>query len=387
MKDVWIEQGKRKINKKKIAILIIISIIVISFIIGIIVYNVSPEFREWVDVNILNKEVYQDNVTTIELNDDNSKVYAFGSNIGILSKNKFNIYNSSGNKDTTLDIEITNPIFCSSNRYVGIGENNGQKFYILEDKKIAWEKKIEGQISQLHVNKNGYVAAVITGTIDKTVVSVYDNSGNNLFNIYLSSTRLADICISNDNNFLALAEVDTSGSIIQSSIKIISIVDPKNTQEKIYKGNANSLITNIKYQDNNNLICMYDDSIHILNNDKDEVLLDYSNQKISFSSIEANNKVVDVKEQSSGMFSADSLVTIIDTNNKSEKTYTVNAVTKEISTYENVIALNLGSQIEFITTDGWLIKRYFAKQEITNMVVSNSVAGIIYRDKVAIINL
>lgn len=387
MKDVWIEQGKRSINKKKIIILIIISIIVLALIAGIIVYNVNLNFREWVDINILNKEVYQDNVTTVELNDENAKVYAFGNNIGILSKNKFAIYNNNGNKEKTLDLEITNPIFCSSNRYVGIAENSGQKIYVLEDKKISWDKKVEGQISQLHINRNGYVAAVITGTIDKTVVAIYDNTGNNLFNIYLSSTRLADVCISNDNNFLAIAEVDTSGSIIQSKIKVISIVDPKNTEEKVYNGKANSLITNIKYQDNNNLVCMYDDSIHVISNGKDEVLTDYNNQKISFSSIELNNRVTDIKEESSGLFSADSLVTIIDTNNKSEKTYTVNAVTKEVLTYENVIALNLGSQIEFINTDGALLKRYIAKQEITNMVVSSSVAAIVYRDKVAIISL
>ena len=57
-----------------------------------------------------------------------------------------------------------------------------------------------------------------------------------------------------------------------------------------------------------------------------------------------------------------------------------------IFTYENIVALNLGSEIEFINTDGWLVKRYIAKQEITNTVISNSIAGIVYRDKVEIIN-
>lgn len=44
-----------------------------------------------------------------------------------------------------------------------------------------------------------------------------------MFKTYLSSSKAVDVAISNDNKHLAIAEVDTSGTIIQSSIKIISI--------------------------------------------------------------------------------------------------------------------------------------------------------------------
>ena len=73
-----------------------------------------------------------------------------------------------------------------------------------------------------------------------------------MFNTYLSSTRAVDVSISNDNKYLAIAEVDTSGTMIQSSIKVISIdkasTDPTNSLENTYKGEENKLITNIKYQ-------------------------------------------------------------------------------------------------------------------------------------------
>ena len=55
--------------------------------------------------------------------------------------------------------------------------------------------------------------------------------------------------------------------------------------------------------------------------------------------------------------------------------------------YGDIIALNLGTEIEFINTEGWLVKRYIANQEITNIVVSDNIAGIIYRDKIEIVNL
>lgn len=391
MVDFWNEEKLKKINKKKVVIIVLIVIVVLISLSMVIVYKTSPDFREWVDVNILGKQVSQDSVATIDIESETAKICAFNKSIGVLNKNKFTIYNSSGGKDSTLDIEITNPIFCSSNRFLAIAEKGGQKIYVIEDRKISWEAQIEGEISQLHINKNGYVAVVISGTSYKSVINLFDNNGKSLFKKFLSSTRLTDISISNDNRFLALAEVDTSGTIIQSNIKIISVEkaqsDPENSMIKTYQGNGNDLITNIKYQNNNKLVCMYDNSIHIIDNDNDEVLVKYDDQKITATSIELSNNVVNVKEQSSGLFTADSIVNIISTENKNLKTYTTDEVTKEIYTYENIIALNLGSEIEFLNTDGWLVKRFISKQEITNVVISNSIAGIVYRDKIEIINL
>ena len=43
--------------------------------------------------------------------------------------------------------------------------------------------------------------------------------------------------------------------------------------------------------------------------------------------------------------------------------------------------------MEFINTNGWLVKRYIGSQEITKVVLSNSIAGIVYRDRIEIINL
>ena len=395
MVDFWKEENEekkqKKLNIKKIIIIIILAIILITFITLLIIYNNVPEFREWVDIEILNKEISQESVATIDIEGENSKICAFDKNIGVLNKNKFMIYNGSGEKVETLDIEITNPIFCSCNRYLIIGEKGGQKLYVIDDKKIAWETQIEGEISQLHINKNGYVAVVISGTSYKTVINLFDNSGKSLFKKYLSSTRLADVSISNDNNYLALAEVDTSGTIIQSNVKVISVEkaqnDPDNSMIKTYQGEKNALITNIKYQNNNKLVCMYDNSIHLIDNDNDEVLVSNDEQKIIATSIDLENSVANVKEQSSGMFTADSILSIINTDNKTTKTYTTDEVAKEIFAFENIIALNLGSEVEFVNTDAWLVKRFISKQEITNVVVSNSIAGIIYRDKIEVINL
>ena len=387
MKDFWIEPEEKKINKKRIIITVIIAIIIIALAVTIWVYINNKEAREWIDKNIFRKEVIQDKATTIELKEgQNNNIYAFNKYIGILNKNKFTIYSNTGSQEQELEIQISNPLFNSSNRFLIIGETKGQKIYVIEDKEIAWEAQVEGNISQVHINKNGYVAVVIVDTSYKTVIAVYDPQGKEMFKKFLSSTRTADVDISNDNKYLAIAEIDTSGTIIQSNIRIASMSDPT-AQDETYQGENNKLITNIKYQDKNKLVCMYTDSVHIIEDKQDNTIIDNENRKVTFQSVELANHFISIEEKSSGLFTADSVVKIVNTENKNEKEYTIDSSIKEINTYGNIIALNLGTEIEFINTGGWLVKRYIANQEITQIAVSDNIASIIYRDKIEIINL
>ena len=395
MKDFWKEPKEtkeKKVNKKKVIITIIAIIIIIFLIIISAIYINNKNVRLWIDKNIFRKEVIQNNLPTIELNEsDTQNIYAFNKYIGVLSKNQFAIYDNSGKKQDELNIEITKPIFNSNGRHLVIAEEKGQKVYLITDKGIAWEKSVEGNISQVEVNKNGYVAITIVDTINKTVVAVYDNTGNWLFNNILSTTRVVSTSLSNDNKYLALAEIDTSGTQIQSSIKVMSIEEgknnPSNSIKKVYNSEKGDLITQIKYQEKDKLLCMYTDKIDVIKTDETtETISENKDKKVSFTSISLSNSAVMLEEKSSGLFTADSIVSIINPDNKNISTYTTEAVTKEIYTYDNIIGLNLGAE-EFINTSGWLVKKYTAEQEITNIVLSSSMAGIVYRDKIELINL
>lgn len=396
MKDFWKEPKEtkeKKVNKKKVIITIIAIIIILFLIIISAIYINNKNVRLWIDKNIFRKEVIQNNLPTIELNEsDTQNIYAFNKYIGVLSKNQFAIYDNSGKKQDELNIEITKPIFNSNGRHLVIAEEKGQKVYLITDKGIAWEKSIEGNISQVEVNKNGYVAITIVDTINKTVVAVYDNTGNWLFNNILSTTRVVSTSLSNDNKYLALAEIDTSGTQIQSSIKVMSIEEgknnPSNSIKKVYNSEKGDLITQIKYQEKDKLLCMYTDKIDVIKTDETtETISENKDKKVSFTSISLSNSAVMLEEKSSGLFTANSIVSIINPDNKNISTYTTEAVTKEIYTYDNIIGLNLGAEVEFINTSGWLVKKYTAEQEITNIVLSSSMAGIVYRDKIELINL
>lgn len=395
MKYFKFEDYKKKnetnLNKKKVILTTSIILLLVIIIISFAAYISNVNFRNFLDTYIFRKNITQDNVVSIDINsEDSGHVYAYDKYITVLNKNVLKTYSNSGKKEFESEVTISNPIFDSNNRFLCIAENSGHKLYLISGQNILWQKDLEGNISKVNVNKNGYVSVIVSGTTHKTVVITFNSNGKELFSSFLASTIAIDSDISTDNKYLAIAEIDTSGSLVQSNIKILSIekaqTDSSNAVEYIYPASSKSIAINIKYQDKNKLVCMYDDSIHIIQNNSDSEFLNLSDKKISFTDIGLKDNVVKIVEKSSGLF-ADTQVQITNIDSKKENIYTIKGVPKDIHAYENAIAVNLGTEVHFINCNGWLIKKYNSTQEVKDIVIGSSIAGIIYRDKIEIINL
>ncbi len=155
--------------------------------------------------------------------------------------------------------------------------------------------------------------------------------GKELFKTYLSTTNAIDSCISKDNKYLSFAEVNTTGTVIQSNIKVISIEKAKQEPAEAiiytYAANSNDLVTNIKYQDKNKLICMYDSSIHMIYNEIDENIMQLD-ENAKKADIELENYIIKATEQSSGLFSADTNIEIKNITSGKSIIYTIEGVAK-----------------------------------------------------------
>ena len=384
----------KTINKKKIIGVGILLVIICLILVIYLVYAANENFRAFMDANILNKSIEQDNLKRITLeNYDNSNIFAYSKYIAILKDNTLTTYNSSGKIEAENNIQITNPITTSNGKYLIIAEQDSSKIYLLKDNNIRWEKTLEGNISRISVNSSGYSAIILKGTAYKSVVLLLDDSGNEMFKYYMSSTIAVDASISEDNKYVGIAEVNTSGTLIQSNIKILSIAKAKEnpTEAIVYTYNAplNSLVLNIKYQNKNKLVCEYDNEIHVIKDNVDTKLTDINTdqEKITYYSIELDNNIVKNVEENASLFATNTAIKIINSTTQKENTYKFEGVIKEMYCCGSKIALNLGSEIHFVDTNGWLIKKYTSNQEVRKIVISNEVAGIIYRNKIEVIKL
>lgn len=387
------ENTKFKRPKFKIIFIICIIILIIASIgSSIYFYIFNEQFKGFVDKYIFVKEISSENLKFISLDDSNSKyIKSYNKYIITIEKGKLEAYNSKAKKVFELDININNPLIEIKNDVLIIAENKGQKLYYISNNDIKWEKELEGEILSLHINKNGYVAVILRNTNYKSIIITFDNKGKELFKTWLGKTYAVDVDISNDNKYLAFAEVNTNGSTIRSNIKIISIDKAIKNEEDSYIYTYNditeSLIISIKFQDKNKLICMYNSRIDVIQNNNCEVFLEMSLKDSLFVDVKLDNTVLKANKMSTGLFATQTELTLINTNTKKEYKYTVNGTPKNIYTYKNLIAIDIGTEIHFINTKGWLIKRYSNNREAKDIVLGNDIGGIIYKDKIELLNL
>jgi len=394
MNDFWAEelQNGRKHKILKVTILVIILLIIIAIMVLISIYFVNIEFRNWCDQNLLKKEILQENAKYIEIDaDENTQVYAYDKYICVFRKKKLEFYNKVGIKVSDIDLDVNKAVFTSAGRYMGICEENGQKFYLICGREKIFENEVEGNINQIHVSRSGFVSVVVSDTTYKSIINVYNRSGKKIFKTNLVKARVADVSISQDSKYLAIAEIDLSGIIIKSSIQIISMeLAQTNPHEAIiykYEAPTDKLIMNVEYQEQNKLVCMYNDSVEILQDKASNTLMTLEEQKLNFITIELNNRVAILEEASTGGYSAETKVNIINPKTLKGKEYVSKNVAKGIETSENKIAINFGTELHIISKNGILLKKYISEVEINDFVMAEGIIGIVYKDKIQIINL
>ncbi len=381
-------KGKMSLKNKLLIALAIFIMLLLT--ITTLAYIFNENARDFINIYILRKEVAEEDIATIKLDVDKPEtIYAYDRYISILSNSKLSLYNSYASKEAELDISISNPIYAKNSNYLAIAEKNGQKIYLIQDNRVLWENKVEGNISKLNVSRAGDVSIITTGTSYKSIIITFDKNGTQLFKTYLASTIAIDTDISLDRKYLGVAEVNTSGALIESSIKIIDIEkaikgDTANSVVYRYTEDTNKIITDIKYQEKGELVCIYDNSIHMIYEDKDTVLVEF-NEKAKIADINLKSHVMRAEELSTGLFSSKTDIILKNILTGAETIYEVDSSVKEIVCYNNISAINIGTEIHFINLNGWLEKKYKSNQEIKEITLGTSVCGIVYRDRVKIL--
>ena len=174
--------------KKKILIgIITLLIIIIAVAIGLYVGNSTV--RLWTDKYILKKDIGEEDLPTIEIEEkDNIQAYAYSNYLATVGNNTLTIYNSSAKVVTSINVSITTPQFESAGRYLLVADQGGENLYLIYNDSLQWQKQMEGNISHICVNDSGAVGVIITGTTYKSVIIMYDITGKEEFKTYLSTT-------------------------------------------------------------------------------------------------------------------------------------------------------------------------------------------------------
>ena len=374
-------------KKDYLTIIAIFLIIVITIIAGIFIGN--KKAREWANKKLFKHSVSVEELKSISIN-ENEKVscYAYGNYIATLSNNSLKIYNNSGSEITTINVQIQNPKFASKKNYLLLADEGGSNIYLIYNSSLQWKKEIEGSISQITINEAGSVGVTISGTTYKTVIAMYDITGAENFRTYLSTNVASDITISPDSRYFSFAETDSTGTVIKTIIKTIQVDKAKTSPDEAIVAtyeNTNHLLLNIEYS-NNRLTAFYDNCVKTLSKNEEKTILEI-NDKVSFTNITIENYICCVKEYSESVLDNKYALQFINTKNQKSNTYEIDNSVKNLYSDYNVACLDMGNEVRIINTKGWLLKTITTDQSTKDILIGNSIIGIVYKDRIEIVKI
>lgn len=379
------KESKRLKRKFKITLVVMIIAILITII---ALYMANSDFRKLIDVHILKKEIHENDAIQLKLDvEELSYVNVFNDNVITINGGVLTFYSNKGKEEENLDVILSSPISDTDDKYLVLGDKSGNKLYLINDKNIKWEKEVEGKISKVSVNKNGYVSVISVGNTSESDIAVFNEKGDNIFTYHLASTYAIDSDISRDNKYLAIAEVDYSGVSAKSQVKIISIDNVQKDKTKAivhtYEGEAGDIITDLNYQDKDNAVCLFDSYIINITPEKNEKLYDISSNTL-FADVNLNKGYIKIEKESEKIFKSDYRLKISDLNNK-EKLYALEGNVKKLKANNDMMAIISGTTVEFVSGNGWLCKKYIGSKEIKDIYISKNTAAIVYKDRIDIV--
>ena len=223
MKKYSLEKFKERRKNRKVIKFTIITLIAIIILVFIALYMANKSFNSFIDTYILKKRISENDANSLTIDTDNlSLIYAYDKSLVVYSDGSINFYNTDAKQTGNIEMTLSKPIADSEDKYLALADYGLQKVCLIKSNSLVWQKDIEGKISKVSVNKQGYVAVSVTGTTYESIVMLFNENGDLLFSKYLS-TYVIDVDISDDSKYIAIAEVDNSTILPVTKIEMVSV--------------------------------------------------------------------------------------------------------------------------------------------------------------------
>lgn len=389
MKKYSLDKFKERRKNRKMIKFTIITLIAIIILVFIALYMANKSFNSFIDTYILKKRISENDANSLTIDTDNlSLIYAYDKSLVVYSDGSINFYNTDAKQTGNIEMTLSKPIADSEDKYLALADYGLQKVCLIKSNSLVWQKDIEGKISKVSVNKQGYVAVSVTGTTYESIVMLFNENGDLLFSKYLS-TYVIDVDISDDSKYIAIAEVDNSTILPVTKIEMVSVglasTSSENATINTYEAESNKLLTGMNFQSKNVLVCSFEDYVLKMTDSSSDRLYEFSDLT-AYLEVDSRNGFVRIDKEESSVFKSDYRLKITNENN-SEKVYIIEGSIKSLVCKDNRIALNLGKEVQFIDNNGWLVKNFIGNQEVKSVLVSNKIGIIVFKDKISIVNL
>lgn len=365
---------------------IICAFILIMFCVGVIVYCNYDRILNY----FTNKEwEIAGSAGKIELS-NYLKTCCTNSNFIVVESDSVRGYSDNTKEHFDKVISAKDVLTHSAGEYLIISEKDGSNVTCINGEEIAWTGNINNaSVLAVYVNKNGYSAVIYSQSGYKTLIKVFSSTGEELFTNYLASTYAIDVAISNDNKNLAIAEVDTEGISVKSRIKLVDIKEATQSNVKKYELESNEVITDIDYNQNNELIIMTNESVKMFDGEIKNIV-NFKENNVTIANIDNQKNIITVETKNESLFNALYELCIYDVNSsKGPKTYELEDVPMQVVCNKNIIAINTGEEIIFLNSSGNFQKKCEYKGQLKDICLfgDGETAVLVFRDNAEFIKI
>lgn len=365
------EPGKIKFANILVFIMLLVLVAGVAFFVymksnNLDIRNVS--IKELIASGLRSKE--QKNASSMwELKSDNneqSKYAIYGDYLVKCTKDRIEFYSKDGKQVWDKSIQINNPVPKVTGNELLIADYGGRELYLFKDKDIKWYKKNDGNIIRAEISAGGYVSVIHEAKGYKGAVTVFNLQGNPFFTKNIAESYLVDAKVSPSGKNVLISSLDASGAQAGSQVEFTDMLGKPSFEKRIFE---NSVFAAAAILENDSAVLAGDSSVINIGKDgKDRWSKDFD--KI-YSMKTALDKLVVIAvndDEKSGLLQgSNSEVKILNSNGSQSASYKIEGQVKNMSVFDDVIAVNNGHEIDFINTRGKLITKYTSISDIANV--------------------
>ncbi len=362
-------------NKKYIAIFIIIIILFLLF--AFLGFYYHDDIEKIIDGDNWS---YIDSYTEL---DSTQSLICFGrNNLCVCTKEGFKVYNNTAVTEKK-DITITDYLYDSDGIYSALYVTDTKTIYLIKNDEIILNKTLDISPKSIYVSKSGYVVVLYSQIGYKTGIRVYKHDGEETLTTYLANSYATCAKISNDDKYLFVGEVDSSGIKVKSKIKEIELDSKKTEDIDLPLG---GIIVDIQSH-NNELLVKTDIGIYKVNSSTKEMelLIDYNINSAINAYINVNNEAILIKDNDEPYLNDYEIVFY---KNDVKQSVPFNSFPQDIDIYENIVALNFGNEV-WIIRNGHLKNKIIINEALTGMNIfsDGKELALMFRDSIKIVKI
>ena len=307
-----------------------------------------------------------------------------GSGVFAVDRTGLRLYSPSGKEEWKQELALNNPIIDVSGNWTIVSEYGGKGISVFSGRNLAWTSQIDGEIMGVSINPSGWATAVFSQKGYRAVVRIFKPDGGQAFASYFVSTYVISAEVSPDNKKVAVAELDTSGIQTASGIKFISM------NGEVLSGirEENCMIGSMRYINNDTVTAVTDTSIILAGSTGTrKIISDFKGEKIEAVTTDADEYAVKAVKISSGVFTTESRLDILTRDGGKKAEYSLKGIVNDMDASDKIIAVNLGSEVHFVTPTGRLKKIYDPTSEVRGirLLGNTSFAAALFGDRIEII--